>query len=238
MKKIAILILTFVMSAQISFSQFGEIGKSKELSLEVHGKYTTPITKRQLTEAKLIKDLIQGYPINWISKYVSVEIIGSLNGKKIITHSKDGNLNSEQMNLLSNVDIASNIFINVNYLYDQKVGHQIEKNVINYSCTVVPDKEAAFAGGYNQLIIFLKENAVNKIPANVATKMQVAKLRFTIDEAGWVEKPSLVKTTGDLKTDNLILKAIQQMPQWLPAKNEKGNHVKQEFEFVLGNFGC
>jgi len=47
----------------------------------------------------------------------------------------------------------------------------------------------------------------------------------------------LSKTSGDQKTDKLLLKAINKMPKWKPAENSDGIKVKQEFEFSVGNCG-
>ena len=61
---------------------------------------------------------------------------------------------------------------------------------------------------------------------------------FTVNEEGDVVDAKISKTSGDLLTDKLIVEGISKMPKWKPAKNSKGEKVKQDFIFNVGNGGC
>ena len=61
---------------------------------------------------------------------------------------------------------------------------------------------------------------------------------FAINEAGEIVNAKISRSSGDSKTDKLLLETIYKMPKWKPAKNSKGIKVKQIFEFSVGNRGC
>ena len=100
--------------------------------------------------------------------------------------------------------------------------------------TVVPEIEAEYIGGYQELIKYLKVNVIDKIsePSVTAIRFQPpfqsAKVIFTVNEEGKIVNATISKTSGDAKTDKILPDAINKMPKWKPA-NEKGIKVKQEF---------
>ena len=65
-------------------------------------------------------------------------------------------------------------------------------------------------------------------------------MHFTINENGAVENAKIFESSGDAKTDELLLRLINNMPKWKPAKDIMGNPVKQDFEFLTGYLyeGC
>ena len=104
---------------------------------------------------------------------------------------------------------------------------------------MVPETEAQYLGGYQLLKQYLKENAIDKISETNAKQLQLATVRFTINEEGQIIDAQIFKTSEDEKIDKLLLEAINKMPKWKPAENFNGIKVKQKFEFSVGNIvGC
>lgn len=215
-------------------------GLSRELSYEVHGNYTRPVTKEKLGEASLLSDFITGYPVNWITDYVSVEILATSNGKAMKAISTNDVLSAEQKNILNTVDPGTGIIINVNYKYKNPVTDNIYIHNMNVSMMIVPEAEAVYAGGQQQLKKYLKENVISKISETKSAQLQEANaiVIFTVNEEGEIINAKISETSGDVKTDKLLINAINKMPNWKPAENSKGIKVKQEFKFRVGNAGC
>jgi TonB family protein len=78
---------------------------------------------------------------------------------------------------------------------------------------------------------------IEKMPP-VSKEFQQGKVLFTVSEAGEIVNTKISKTSGDAKTDKLMIEAINKMPKWKPAENAKGIKVAQEFEFGVGRGGC
>ena len=219
--------------AQTSFPN----DRSKDLEYVVHGIYSRPVKKEKLIDAKSLSDIIDDYPNNWITSYVSVEILGTCKGKAMKAVTANDKLSKEQINILNTIDLASDVVINVKYNYKEPITNTNENNTMHVVMTVVPEKEAEYIGGYEHLITYLKEKSRNIIPIQHSNKVQLT-VRFTINEGGEITNAKIADTSGDSKTDKLLLEVISKMPNWRPAENIKGIKVKQDFKFSIGKSGC
>jgi TonB family protein len=214
--------------------------RKNELRFDVRPIYRYAVKPEKLQNAKFISDVSYGFPSNWITVYDSVIITATSKGKTKRLSGTTPVLSSDQKTLLSTADLSSGVIIHVKYKYKNPVSQEMENNQIRYEMTVVPETEAEYAGGMGQLKDYLKVNAVDQLPESVRNQIMNIKVRFTIDEQGKVTNARLLYKSPDPKTDKLLLDAINQMPDWKPAINLKGEHVKQDFEFTLGNVseGC
>jgi TonB family protein len=220
----------------------GGADTSKPLRFEVHGRYERPIQKKKLNkECRSLSDIIAYYPVNWITSYDSVEILATCNGKAMRAMSPNDALSTEQKNILKTIDMGGELFINVWYKFVNDFNNNIpENNQIHVKFTVVPETEAEYPGGQEQLENYLKENAINKISETISKQFGKSVVIFTVDEQGETTKATISESSGDATTDKLLLDAINKMPKWKPAENSKGIKVKQEFIFYVrnGNDGC
>ena len=220
-----------------------DAGIVQELRFKIHpayASYSSPVKKEKLTEARLLGDFIPGYPVNWISDYLSVEILATCNGKVMKALSTNDVLSAEQKNILITADLATDIVINANYKYKNSVTGHPDFRSMHYTTTLVPEIEAEFIGGNKKLINYFKENVINKISETTPKEFQKGKVLFTVNEKGAIVNAKIFMSSGDPKTDNLLIDAINKMPTWRPAENSKGKKVKQEFEFSINGIdeGC
>lgn len=213
-------------------------GFSQDLSYEIRGTYSHPVKKEKLNGAKSMSDIIPGYPTSWITDYISTEISTTCNGKTTKAMGTNDILSTEQISILNTVDPGTDITIDITYKSKNAVTGQIEINRMHFSATVVPEIEAEYLGGYQEMTQYLKENAINKISQTNKKEFQPAVVRFTVNEKGEISNAQVSKTSGNQKIDRLLLDAINNMPKWRAAQNSKGINVKQEFEFSVGNVGC
>lgn len=210
---------------------------SQEMSYEVRATYTRAIKQEALQSPKLMSDVIEGFPYNWISSYRSSEISAICQDKERKAISRNDTLSPEQQEILKTADLASKIVITIQYNYLVPVTRVMEHNDIFVTMTVAPETEAQYADGQEQLIRYLKEHSPSAIPAANAKERQQVLIRFTINEQGKVTDPKMIRSLGNAETDHSFLEMIKNMPAWKPAENPKGIQVKQEFEFVAGRGG-
>lgn len=214
-------------------------GFSQDIAYEVRGIYTRPIVKEKLNEAKTVSDINPGYPSSWISRYFSVEVLATCNGIVMKAMSANDTLSNEQISILKMADMGTDIVVDVKYNPKNSLKDDLDIKVINFSFSVIPEIEAQYLGGYQLLKQYLKENAIDKISETIAKQLQLAIVRFTINEEGQIIDAQISKTSEYEKIDKLLLDAINNMPKWKPAENSNGIKVKQEFEFSVGNIvGC
>ncbi|MFI5151572.1 MAG: TonB family protein [Bacteroidia bacterium] len=211
-------------------------GFSQNLKYEVRGK--SPLIKNEkLNQAKFISDVIPYYPASWIKSYVSVEILATCNSRAMAAMSTNDTLNTAQINILNTADLGTDVIINIKYKYENGITDHLDIGTMHYTTTVVPETEAEYPTGFQQMTEYLKENVFNHISESLFK--QGIKVRFTVKEDGEITTAQISTTSGSMITDKLLLEAINKMPKWRPAGNSKGAKVKQEFEFSAGgNEGC
>jgi TonB family protein len=238
--------LTALAQKDSSFNKNGssaglsEFRMPSELSFDMKPRSIRPITKEKLESAKVLSDFIIGFPTNWIINYKLTEIEATCNGKIMKAMGTNEVLTKEQKNILNSVDEGTGIIIHVKYKDKNAVTGKDVNNEMNVKMMILPEKEAEFAGGKQQMNNYLKENVITKMdgPTRRLFENTLATVVFTVNEKGEIINAKLSQPCGDIKTDKLILNAITKMPKWKPAENSKGINVNQEFEFRVGNGGC
>ena len=173
-------------------------------------------------------------------QYVSVEISTTCNGKQCTASSRGKALSEEQKHLLNNTDLGSDATLKIKfYLTDiDNLNHNNELIDGEQTITIVPEKEAEFPGGYSQIAPSLMQS----IQAKTFEKMSLQSLqqlvvRFTITEIGNPVDIKIIKSSMDLRTDQLMIDIINNMKGWKPAENSKGIKQRQEFTIPLGGSG-
>ena len=221
------------------FSLLVLTGFSQDLSYEISGTNSNTITKEKLIAAKTMRDINPGYPSSsWITEYISTQVMATCNGKVMKAVNANDILSEEQKNILKTADLGADIVLDVYYKQINAVTANLEMHQMNFSFAVVPETKAEYPGGYEQVKKYLKEHAISKLTARDNKKLQ-ATVRFTVNEQGEIANAQIAKTSGDKKTDRLLVDAINNMPKWKPAENSKGIKVKQNFVFTVGSGdGC
>lgn len=173
---------------------------------------------------------------------VFTEISVSINGKTAVAKSSSDKLTTSQKNILNTADLGANINVTIKYKYkDQTNDIWGSRNKIIKGATVVtivPATEAEYPGGWKELSVYFSGNVFKKISEkNISDKLQLATIKFTINEEGKVMNATIAQTSTDKTIDKLLLEAMNGMPNWKPAVNSKGERVKQEISILLGG-GC
>lgn len=210
-------------------------GYSQDLNYSVHGKYENPITNEKLIKVRSLGDIIPYYPSSWIESYNSVEISVKSNNNTLSLKSANDILSEDQLKMIGSLDIGTEISISIGYQSVNSVTNQAENRNMQYSATVVPEKEAEYSDGDEQLTHYIKKNAIDKISADDTKELEVAVVRFTVNEAGKITGSRIEKTSGKENIDRLLLEVINEMPDWEPAADSQGKKVSQEFELIVSN---
>lgn len=213
-------------------------GFSQDLSSVISGRYDRPVKKEELATANYISDFIAGYPTGWIDKYDSVVIVINSGGKIIKPRSSNEMLTAEQKNILKSTQPGDYIEINIDYQTKNAVTGFSDKRKINISVTVIPDVEAEYLAGNDNLKTYLKQQVVDKIPKSKVKDFKPLVVFFTVDATGITGDVKISKSCGDPAIDKAAVEAINKLGKWKPAESPKGTRVKQEFKFSVGADGC
>ena len=204
----------------------------------IKGKYNRPITLEKLHAANDLSDIIAYYPSKWIATYTAVEL--SVPNQKVVL-GKDEVLTAAQKEVILGLNHNDIIQIKIKYESFNAVNKERMASEMNYQLTVVPAVEAAYLLGADKLEAELKAKSLLKIEHQQLAAVKNAVINFTVNELGGIENVELITTSGNLAIDLLMVDLIASMPTWVPAKDAQGNAVKQDFQFLMGNFselGC
>ncbi len=180
------------------------------------------------------------YPLggyNAIIEYVTVGIAVKSKGKVVNAQSSGNKLSAEQKQLILSADLGSDIGINIQFRHKDPYKKNLATGdlVTGWTTiTVVPHSEAEYPGGYTGAATYLSKNLIKKMPE----KEPQVTVTFTITEEGKIVDAKLTNMRPDPKAEKLLQETIAKMPAWKPAKNSKGEKVKQEFNFHFGGGGC
>jgi len=228
----AILCMVFALFAQEPFQNF---------RYGIRARYERPIKKLVLQKAQTLGDIVADYPASWITDYVSVELtVTPYGGKPQMALGNGYVLNPAQKKVLEAAVLDAELEIKVYYRSQNCVSHLTNDSQMHIIYTIVPDIEASFVGGEEQMKKYMGENGLDEIAKKVPDGFEKVSVRFTVDENGEVTEAKVAQTSGNAKVDQLLLDAIRNMPRWKPAQNAEGEKVKQRFEFTAGNLagGC
>ncbi|MCB0707656.1 MAG: energy transducer TonB [Saprospiraceae bacterium] len=205
------------------------------LPFEVHQVYPyISITKAQLNEARSLMDLNADYKSSWIKEYISVEVFANQNGIARKAVSENDILSQEQKTIMQRADVGTRVSVKVKYLPENTLRNNDIKE-LTFAFTVLPESQAQYSGGQKELIQYLKENAINKIPAGSFTGYDLAAVKFTVSEEGEIMNAFVFESSKDEEIDKLLLETIRAMPCWNPAEYSNGVKVSQEFVLTVGN---
>jgi uncharacterized membrane protein (UPF0136 family) len=105
----------------------------------------------------------------------------------------------------------------------------------DFKVTIMPDKNAVFSEGAEQLIQYLQKNSLVNIEAGSLTGYDLTAIKFTITEQGHTTDIQVALASKDTKIDEMLVAAISKMPSWKPAAFSNGLKVKQNFVLTIGN---
>lgn len=208
------------------------------LFFHIMGQYGRAITKLQLMKATSLGDLIEHYPSKWISAYEDVTITAFIDGREIKEYSTDEVLTTAQKMLLASADFGAGVQVKVDYTSESTGSDEPEQNQMVVSMTVIPEREASFPGGLEEMSDYLRTNGNRTTIPTSNDDLDEASILFTITTSGAVENIVLHQSSGDAELDAIAMDLIKNMPSWEPATNYKGEQVNQEFKLVFGKPGC
>ncbi len=225
------LLLIMLLSIGHAFNSFAQ----NDLKFEVnHVLPYISIQENKLAEIHTLADLDKRYPTSWVKEYISVEISANKNGTKTKASGISNVLNQAQKELIRLADRGSDIAVTVRYLPENSLKNNAIKQY-DFKVSVMPDKNARYAEGAEQLIQYLQKNSIKNIDAASFTGYDLTAIKFTVTEQGHITDIQVALPSKDAKIDEMLVKSISKMPNWKPAEFSTGLKVKQEFVLTVGN---
>ncbi len=230
MKKNQILLIV-LLSIGCAFNSFAQ----NDLKFEINKVLPfISIQENKLDKINTLTDLDKRYPTSWVKEYISVEISAYKNGTQTKASGISDVLNQEQKELIRLADRSSDIAVSVMYLPENSLKNNTVKQY-DFKVAIMPDKNAIYSDGAEQLIQYLQKNSIVNIEAGSFTGYDLTAIKFTITEQGHITDIQVAMPSKDTKIDEMLVAAISKMPSWKPAEFSNGLKVKQNFVLTIGN---
>jgi TonB family protein len=105
------------------------------------------------------------------------------------------------------------------------------------STNPAPASEAAYVGGHEELVSYLKANTVPHVAKGIGW-LKPPMITFTVNAQGGTEDVVLVRSCGNEPLDARLIELIANMPKWKPAKDANGRAIAQAIEFHVVQAAC
>lgn len=227
------LTVLFVLLATLScFAQRSNYAVYGVLTNPYSGWYS-PVTLDTLQDAQTLKDIYVHYRPAWVSTYHQVEVTSTCGGNTQTAVGPDNQLTTEQLALLRSADTNCDVSVNIDYTPNNNLTPNPPRTM-SFQVMVVPIHEAKYPGGITQLQADLKAKIVDEVLQMSKTPVELAKVRFEVNEQGEIAEARMTASSGQKQIDEFILRTLCQLPLWQPARDVNGQAIKQEFEFSMG----
>lgn len=230
MKKnqILLILLFFIGYALNSFAQ-------NDLTFEINKVLPfISIQEDKLDKINTLTDLDKRYPTSWVRAYISVEISAYKNGILTKALGISDVLNQEQKDLIRLADRSNDIAVIVTYIPNNALENNPAKQY-DFKVAIMPDKNAEYSEGTEQLLQYLQKNSIANIEAGSFTGYDLTAIKFTVTEQGNISDIQVAMPSKDTKIDEMLVSAVSKMPNWKPATFSNGLKVKQNFVLTIGN---
>ena len=163
-----------------------------------------------------------------------MEISAYKNGTQTKASGKSGVLSQAQKELIRLADRSSDITVSVMYLPENSLENNTVKQY-DFKVAIMPDKNAIYGEGAEQLNQYLQKNCIANIEAGSFTGYDLTAVKFTVTEQGQISDIQVVLPSKEPKTDEMLVTSISKMPNWKPAEFSNGLKVKQSYVLTIGN---
>jgi len=206
-----------------------------DLTYEVNVEYPAlSVTLDQVTSANNLEDLNRYYKADWVSMHLGLEIHTYHEGVIRIARSSTDELTTAQKNNILSSDAGSKVSVIMNYIPDNTLSHNDPKEFA-FDFQVNPKENATFQGGLDQLKNYLETSVIDQMDQDIFKQYQLAAFKFSVDQKGKVLNAKIFESTKNETLDNLLISAIQKMPDWSPAVYQDGSMAEQAMVLTVGD---
>ncbi len=204
-----------------------------DFALDVGTRFIATISKEDLDKAVSISEIIPR-DANWNQYFINKTHVRIENFDLETGVAGDGLiLNEPQLALIKSTKYSDNLQFGAEHATSWKSGS------LNYMVSIVPEKQAEYIDGHDQLISYLRDNSSTIIKLWQNNQWRDGKINFTVDQLGSISSVNLISTSGNLTVDQQMVRLISETTnKWLPAENSKGEKVEQVLTFSFGSIGC
>lgn len=215
-------------------------GADSDFKFRIESRDMATISLEKLNAASTAMDILPEQT-NWPANPVrSLEVMIYKEDKELLELGESLNLNEAQKRLLSTLEYSESFNLRAYCVGPNPDNPEVTEYEMFYGFTVVPEKEAVYPGGMEQIVTILQQNCEKLIAATNAKKLNPGLLVFMVSKNGEVIASEHLISSGYPAIDEKLVELMKTLPHnWTPAENGRGEKVAQEFALRFGDLsGC
>lgn len=204
----------------------------------VGNRFYATVTPNELKAANTIFDLIPE-DANWEQFQIHGTTISLFEEDRVYATNESVQLNNEQKSVLTALTYTDQIVLKASS-WAKKDGtlREYDHDLVYY-ISIVPDIEARYIDGHEELMRFLREGSKETIKKAENWKLKPGKLSFTISAEGEPTNAHLLHSCGYPEVDSTLLELVLTTTgKWFSALDAGNKPVDQELYFSFGQEGC
>ena len=201
-------------------------------------RFFATVTPEKLHDATSIYDLIPE-DANWEQFNIYATSISVYQQNHVNATNNSITLNDEQKSVFSTLSYQDQIVLKASS-WTKKDGSKREyDHDLVYYISIVPNIEARYIDGHEELMRFLKEGSKETIKNAENWKLKPGKLSFTVSTKGEPKNAKLLNSCGYPEVDSTMTALILTTKEkWLSALDANNQPVEQELFISFGQAGC
>ena len=208
---------------------------NNDIDFEVYRVYPSfSFTKVEIEDVATIEDLNPHYKSSWVKEFHSVDITAQRDGEMVTVSTTSDRLNATQKSLLLEADDLSPFKVEIHYMPDNTLSHNDPK-YFSFEGVIDADQDATFRGGEGELHSYIEKAVMDKIQQKELEGQNLAVVTFSVQDNGSIDNVKLTESSEDDSIDNLLVEAVCNMKDWLPASTTSGTKVSQDYVLTYGN---
>ncbi|MFT5858008.1 MAG: hypothetical protein ACI865_000092 [Flavobacteriaceae bacterium] len=205
------------------------------------GPRHSPIKKSEIDQATDLSTFFTPSELQEINSLNFTEIIivknESQSNEREVGYSNK--LTKAQLKLLQSYGYSTGFSIRADFEGINKETGEMESRWFNPHLTIVPETQAEYSEGADELASHFKENTWNVRKNVAAGNFRPAFVSFTVTTSGDIKDVKLHGSNFPAIDAKMIELIHATTGKWVPARNAKGEKVEQEIVVAFGpNNGC
>lgn len=192
------------------------------------------LNAEELEQVSTIQDINKFFKNEWVREYILVQYKIINKGVEKTINTNTGEISKDLKYFLQSADNGTGISVHIDYIPENSLKHN-EPKKDGFTFVINPEKLAAFPGGTDKLESYLNDQVLTHVSKDVLPGYTLAAVKFTVTEKGNIQNIQIVESSKDEKTDAILLDAVNNMPNWIPAEYADGSKVKQDCMLTVGN---
>lgn len=205
------------------------------MSFDIYRIYPAiSFTKEDFNKAKTIIDINDRFKPEWVKKYISVDITAFKHGKSVKASNKNEVLSNEQIDLINSADLDTEIAVSVKYIPDNTLSHN-DVQEERFRFRLDPEVDAQYIGDREDMLQYIKQSAVDKIPSDLFGVYHLSAVTFTVEVTGKIVDVAVALSCENEEVNKLLYETVCNIGKWKPAEFANGTKVKQDYVLTVGN---